>query len=115
MARMRLRWIAAIFCAVLCFSLSACRKNDMRTIDVSVPQMKNEACAKKIAEAIYRLGGIQRESLQFDLAKRSASLTYDSMVLARKNIEFAIANAGFAANEVPANAEAAAKLPDECR
>lgn len=38
-----------------------------------------------------------------DLSRHVVTVTYDSMKMARKNIEFAIANAGMVANEVPAN------------
>ena len=49
-----------------------------------------------------------------DLAERKLAVTYDSLILSRKNIEFAVADAGFAANQVPANVEAMKKLPPEC-
>ena len=38
------------------------------------------------------------------------TVTYESIVASLKNIEFAIADAGFNANDIPANAEAAARL-----
>jgi len=40
---------------------------------------------------------------------------YDNVRLGRRNIEVAIRNAGFAVNDLPANEEARAKLPAECR
>lgn len=110
-----MKYILLIVLAVSCFMLPACRKSDIRTVTISVPEMKNEACVQRIGASIYKIGGINRESLVFDLSKRSITVTYDSMILARKNIEFAIAEAGFDANAVPANAQAAAALPDECR
>jgi hypothetical protein len=41
--------------------------------------------------------------IRTDTARQVVTVTYDSMKTARKNIEFAIANAGLAANEVPAS------------
>ena len=59
--------------------------------------------------------GVKPQKLRFDLDARLVEVTYDSLFVARKNIEFTIADAGFNANEVPANSEAAASLPPECR
>jgi len=95
--------------------LASCRKQDLRTQTIRVPEMKNAACASIVAEALQRQQGIPPEWIKVDIENRTVTVTYDSLQRALKNLEFAIADAGFQANETPANPEAAAKLPPECR
>lgn len=96
--------------------LQGCRGYDKRTITISVPEMKNRECAQRIASALANKPGIGPENkFSVDIDTRTVTITYDSMLLAKKNIEFLIADAGFSANEVPANAEAVKALPPECR
>lgn len=90
-----------------------CRKHDIRTVVVEVPGMRAPACAKIIQEAFMTQPGIR--SVQPDFQQRTLTITYDSMIIALKNMEFAIAAAGFDANDVRACPEAAERLPPECR
>jgi hypothetical protein len=53
-----------------------------------------------IEGAISRYGGIDKTSYVYDAEARTLTLRYDSMQLAKKNIEIAIARAGFAVNGV---------------
>lgn len=93
---------------------SSCRQQDVRTFDINVPGMHNQACADVILRAINGVQGVRGAQTRVDLSARKLAVTYDSLILSRKNIEFAIADAGFAANEVPANVEAMKNLPPEC-
>ncbi len=92
--------------------VASCRKCDIRTVVVDVPGLKNAACAKIIQDAFMRQPGIQ--SVQPDFQQHKLTVTYDSMIIALKNIEFVIAGAGFDANDTPALPEAIEKLPPEC-
>jgi hypothetical protein len=58
--------------------------------------------------------GVFNADTETDIGERMVRVRYDSIKLSIKNIEFAIAEAGFRANEVPADAKAAAALPAEC-
>ncbi|MDD5484111.1 MAG: heavy metal-associated domain-containing protein [Kiritimatiellae bacterium] len=93
--------------------LCACRQQDIREITVKVPGLKNQACAKIIQDAFIRQPGVV--AVRPDFQKRELGVTYNSMVIAIKNIEFTIAAAGFDANDTPAQTNAAAALPPECR
>jgi copper chaperone CopZ len=95
--------------------LVSCRQTDVRILKVSVPGMKNAACADLIQKAVATQPGVLGDKIQVDLASRSLTVPYESLYTARKNIEGAIADAGFAANEVPANPEAVKALPPDCR
>ena len=90
-----------LLCAASLF-LTGCRVRDERTFTVSIPGVRTTEDQAIVRAALNPLPGIIRESIVFDSAKRTVALSYDSMQVAHKNIEIAIAEAGFSANEVPA-------------
>ena len=93
----------------------SCRTKDIRTVAIRVPEMKNQSCAQIVGEAVARQQGVLRERVELDPVNRVVRVTYDSMQLAIKNIEHAIADAGFQANDIPANPKAREALPADCR
>jgi cation transport ATPase len=97
-----LKMVLPIMLLIVC--LAGCRKQDMRTVVVAVPGLKNQACAQVIQNAFMRQPGIK--AIWPDFQQHTLTVTYDSMVIARKNIEFTIAGAGFDANDIraPTNA-----------
>lgn len=102
---------------MLCVS---CRKHDYHTVVIHVPEMSNKACAELVSKAVYvevnRCHSLHTEKgISLDLNTRTITVTYDSLNMALKNIEFAIAEVGFATDNVPAKPEAVKKLPAECR
>ena len=86
-------------CVVL---LSGCRVSDVREFTIRVPAMAGEEDVARIRKALAPLNGVNEEQGTFDVQKRTVTLTYDSMVVAHKNIEIAIAEAGYDANGIPA-------------
>lgn len=96
---------------LLFFVLAAggCRKRDVRTTVIDVPGMADAAAAQRIQDALLSKQGIQ--SAIPDLERHRLTVTYDSMVTARKNVEFTIAEAGFDANDIPAQAVRPAAPP----
>ena len=93
--------------------LASCRQVDIRKIVIKVPGLKNQVCAKIIQDAFMKQPGIV--SIQPDFQQRELTVTYNSMVIAIKNIEFTIAEVGFDANDEKARTNAVAVLPPECR
>jgi copper chaperone CopZ len=93
----------------------ACRRQDIRTVTIRVPAMGSAACTNIVAEALQKAQGIPPEWIRADIEKRTVTVTYDSLQRATKNLEFAIADAGFQANDTPANPQAATNLPADCR
>ncbi len=92
--------VAVAFAAIAACALSSgCRRTDVRDFEVSIPALSadNESA---IRQSLAMFGGIDKSSLRFDRASRKLFLRYDSMQLAKKNIEMAIAKAGFEANGV---------------
>ena len=78
---------------------AGCRRTDVRDFTVSIPSMSDGDRAA-IAASLAGYGGIEKSSIRFDMSAKTLSLRYDSMQIAKKNIEFSIAMAGFEANGV---------------
>ena len=85
--------------AVVFVLVAGCRRTDVRDFTVAIPGLTVED-QPAISAALAPYAGIERSSIKFDVASKTLSLRYDSMQLAKKNIELAIAKAGFAANGV---------------
>lgn len=105
---------------LLLFFIGACRRHDYRIITIDVPGMKNRQCVEIVTQAIVNelmrcMAFEPDKKIQVDMTRRTVTVTYDSLKLSVKNIEFAIAKAGFAANDVPADHAAYEKLPPECK
>ncbi len=102
---------------------AGCRQHDYRTLEIGVPDMRNEACGRLVSRAVSRLPGLQPSSLKLDYDARTVTLVYDSLLASDKNAEYMIAKAGFRVIaeslgktfEIPADPVAAAALPADCR
>lgn len=93
----RMMMLAALM--ALCMLETGCRRTDVRDFEVSIPALtvENEAVVR---QALARFGGVDKASMKFDHKAKKLVLKYDSMQLAKKNIELAIAKAGLEANGV---------------
>ncbi len=80
---------------------SGCRQQDLRTVKVTLAGVSGAEDVQSVSNAVAKLDGVFDETIAFS-GTASMSVKYDSMKLARKNIEYAIATAGFGANEIPA-------------
>lgn len=89
----------SLICTLIALVLVGCRRVDERDFVVSIPSM-TEADAAVVTDALKGYAGIDKSSLVFDYTKKTLTLRYDSMQLAKKNIEMSIALAGFTANGV---------------
>ncbi len=101
--------------AVGALALAGCRLSDVREFTVRAPGVKNEACVQRVAQALAALGSVDMGALRFDLQTGTIFIRYESMNVGRKNIEHAIARAGFDANDIPASAAERDALPEACR
>ena len=80
--------------------VSGCRVSDVRPLTVKVPAMAAEDDVQRIRKALSSLNGVNKEQAVYDVKEHKITLTYDSMVVANKNIEIAIAEAGYDANGI---------------
>ncbi len=93
----------------------SCRRTDIQMLVVNVPEMRNSACSELIVKKLSTQVGVKKGSeISVDLVARTVTVRYESLLTANKNIEYAIAETGFSANAIPANKDAASKLPKEC-
>lgn len=91
----------------------SCRMRDIRTVIIDVPQLRGEECAQRLHALLASVDGVDGGKLVFEPGR--ITVTYDSMKLALKNLEYLIAGVGFQANATPANPEARQRLPERCR
>lgn len=91
--------VAAMAFAASAGLLLGCRRTDVRDFEVSIPALTAES-EPAIRQSLAGFAGVEKSSLKFDRAAKKLTLRYDSMMLAKKNIEMAIAKAGYAANGV---------------
>jgi copper chaperone CopZ len=75
--------------------------------------MNSPACYAVIQDALKVVEGI--ENTRPDYERRTLEVTYNGLKLGIKNVEFVIASAGFAANDLQPPAEVRARLPEPCR
>lgn len=94
---------------------TACRQVDVRETTIATPGVGCPACADRVRQALAGISGIDHGRLLVDYTNGVTRVTYDSMRLGLKNLEFAIIAAGYDANELAAREKARAALPAECR
>lgn len=93
--------VTAVALALLAFA--GCRQKDVREFTIEVPALALEAHAaveRDVNEALAACVGVEMASVSVDSANRRVTLKYDSMQTAKKNIEMAVAQAGYTANGV---------------
>ena len=111
----RLILYSLLVCAAIGMLGMGCRLSDKRSFTIHAPGVKNEACAQRVIRALTPLDGVDLKNISFHFGEGTIEVSYESMKLGRKNIEHAIARAGFDANNIPATEAAKAQLPPECR
>lgn len=82
----------------------SCRQQDIRTVTVACPELVGAKAADVVVKALSKSEGVLGDSIKIEDGK--VTVMYDSMKTAIKNIEFTIAEAGFNAGEIPADAKA---------
>jgi hypothetical protein len=87
----------------------SCRRQDVRTVLIEIPEMTSEEVGRKALGAAGTIPGVMSDKCRIDLATKTLVVVFDSLNASVKNIEFAIADVGLTANNVPANAEAVKK------
>jgi copper chaperone CopZ len=97
-----MKYVILLSVLVGSFLFSGCRETDVREMTIQVPGMAADADVQRIRKALAPLNGVNREQAVFDVKDKKIVLTYDSMVIAKKNIEIAIAEAGYDANAIAA-------------
>ena len=87
--------LAAIVLAAA--ATTGCRQRDIRTTVIRVPQATSEADRSAIKAELAKIDGIDVEHAVF--TNGTLTIDYDSMKLGIKNIEHAIKDIGYDAND----------------
>jgi copper chaperone CopZ len=88
---------ATIAAVALSLAGAGCRQRDIRQTEVRVPQVTNAVAQAAVIKALSEIDGIDTGSARFE--NGVLVIRYDSMKLGIKNIEHAIMDAGFDAND----------------
>ena len=88
-------------------------RNDIHTHVFSVPKAGSQDCVKVILDILGSAAGVQH--VEPDPANATLTVTFDTRVTALKNIEYALAEAGFDVDASVGRAAAKAALPENCR
>lgn len=88
-------------------------KKDLIHFEVKLPLIKSDECEGILEETLSKDKGIAEYHI--DILNRVVHMYIDKTKTSKSNIEKLISDAGFDANDVKANPEAAAKLPAECK
>lgn len=115
---MRRHLFSGIGLAALLALSAGCFRNTVSEMELDIPAMRTEACARLVREAVNALGtgpdGTIKE-VRTDVDQHKAWVQFDNVRLGRRNVEVAVRHAGFAVNDLPADNNARARLPAECR
>lgn len=98
----------------LCFAIgvSAQQKKPV-TVKINVPTVQCEKCKKTIEDYLSYEEGVSK--IVVDFKQKRATVTYLADRTNLENIKTAIANTGYDAEEIKADAEAYNKLPKCCK
>ena len=110
-----------VFIAVMCagsifaFSQSSApvRKGALETATISLPTIQCEECKDRIEKYMTREDGVKE--IKVDYKKKTCKVTYLWDRTTIENIKTAIANIGYDADDVTADAEAYKRLPTCCK
>ena len=106
-------WALGAFLVVSILFLSGCRIAEVREITINVhdADVRNPSCISYMEKAIKTLPGSDYIKVKALPEESAIIVTYDAMSVGRKNLEDALAQAGFDAGEYKANEKARSTLP----
>jgi periplasmic mercuric ion binding protein len=88
-------------------------KKDLIHFEVNLSVIKSDECPSIIESALSKDPGVMDYS--FDILNSVVHMYIDKTKTSKSNVEKLISDAGFDANNIKANPEAMAKLPDDCK
>lgn len=81
--------IVGLFILTALCAVGGCRRSDVREFTVEIPGL-TEANKAQVVQALAKYDGIRKDSYVFDFEKKTLTLRYDSMKIARENVRQAI-------------------------
>jgi hypothetical protein len=80
--------------AAVMLALAGCRREDVREFTVSIPGLSETNQALVVSALDKYEDAIDRDSFRWDFEKKTLTLRYDSMKVAKTNIRMAIGKKG---------------------
>ncbi len=93
--------------------MKAVSEGDSRMAMINLPTIQCGSCKKRIERNMKKVDGILKVNV--DVEGNMGHITYDPAMISVSEIERAIADIGYQANDVPANKSAYDKLPGCCK
>lgn len=88
-------------------------KKGLQTVTIKTPSVQCESCKERIESYLKREEGVKTAVV--DIKKKTVKVSFYSERTNIENVKTAIANAGYDADDVTADAEAYKKLPTCCK
>ena len=92
---------------------STAQQKAVQTVKVSTPTVQCDMCKKTIEDLMKRYDGVL--SVNVNVRQKTTTIKYLTDRINEETIKAAIANAGYDANEIAANAESYKALPKCCK
>ena len=83
----------SLFLFTFSLLLGGCRREDVREMTVSMPNL-TEANKATVVAALSKYAGVRKDSYVWDMQAKTLTLKYDSMQVAQANIRYAIDEKG---------------------
>ena len=95
----------AVLAILAAAAICGCRRTDVRDFEIKVPELTRENANRIVGplmgyEGVSDVAKLYKNTIVVDEATRTIKVKYDSMKVAKKNLEMAIALAGYEANGV---------------
>lgn len=103
-------WTVALL--LVAGAAAGCFRNTVSEMELDIPAMTSPAAAARVEAGLKTLGDAVK-GIDVDVEHRRVVVKFDNVRLGRRNVEVAVAHAGFAVNDWPVDEEARAKLPEE--
>ena len=98
--------------ALVALGTAGCFRNTVSEMELDIPAMTTPEAAARVEKGLKTLGDALKD-VRLEPENRRAVVKFDNVRLGRRNVEVAVAHAGFAVNDWPADEEARAQLPKE--
>jgi periplasmic mercuric ion binding protein len=107
------KFLFSLFSICLLNIASFAQSKPIQTVKLSTPTVQCESCKKRIETYLKRYDGVM--SINVNVKKKETTVKYITDRINQEEVKTAIANAGYDANDVPANPDSYKKLPACCK
>jgi copper chaperone CopZ len=107
------KFLFSLFSVCLLSIASFAQTKAVQTVKLSTPTVQCESCKKRIETYLKRYDGVM--TINVNVKKKETTVKYITDRINEEEVKTAIANAGYDANDVPANPDSYKKLPNCCK